>query len=131
ELASGQLVRERSCETALAHPRQLVRHPLLDVVESRRLDALGLELCAEDDDRVPRPPLVELALGAVRTGIAARVTDEAVGESLDERGPLARTGVRDSAVRRLADRPHAHAVDRLCRDLHDLGACADLAGCHR
>ena len=45
--------------------------------------------------RIALPPAVELALGPVLAGIAARVADEAVRERLDEHGTVARARVRD------------------------------------
>ena len=122
-----QLGRERRGEPALAHPLELRAHLGLDLVEVARVDPLGLELRAEDDDRVPRPPLLELALGAIRAGIASRVADEAVRERLDEHRPVTRARMRDRVAGRLAHGPHAHAVDRLGGHAHDLGACPNLA----
>src|SRR5262245_17126077 len=84
ELARPQVARERRREATLAHPLQLVARLLLDLVDRRPGDALRLELRAEEDDRVARPPLVELAVGPVRARVAPRVPHEPVRDRLQE-----------------------------------------------
>ena len=89
ELADGEAGRERRGEAALAHPLELIGYLALELVEGRCAGTVVLELCAQHDDRVARPPFIELALRAVCARIAARMPDEAVGQRLDECGALA------------------------------------------
>src|SRR5919108_5076781 len=117
ELASGQSGRERRGEPALPHPLQLVAQLLLELVETTRLDPLGFELRAEEHDRVARLPVVELSLGPVGAGIAARVADEAIRERLDEGRAVAVPRARDRSLGSVTDDPYTHAVDRLGGDL--------------
>ena len=93
-----------------ASPRSRIRssssrHLALESVERRGVDALRLELRAEHDDRIARPPLLELALHPIGAGIAARVPDEAIRQRLDERRPVAATRMSDCACRGLAHAP--------------------------
>src|SRR4029453_4252698 len=116
ELAGRELARERSRQAPLAHPLELLAALALEVVHLRGRDALGLELGAQARDRVTGLPVVELPLGPVGAGVAARVTDEAVRQRLDEGRAAARPCVRDGTCGGLADRPDAHPVDRLRRE---------------
>src|ERR671936_131924 len=111
ELACCQLVRERRRETAFAHAFQLLVDLALELVQAARFDAFGFELRAEEHDRVARLPLVELSLGPVRAGIAARVTDEPVRQRLDERGSVPAAYMCERPRRGVAHRPDAHPVD--------------------
>src|SRR5262249_51752428 len=123
-----ELGREGRCEAVRSHPLEPLAHLALDLVELGGVDALRLELGAEDDDRIALPPAVELAFGPVRTRIASRVAHEAVRQRLAEHAPLPPARVRHRVPGSLAHGPHAHAVDRLGRDAHDLGASAYLSG---
>jgi hypothetical protein len=44
---------------------------LLQLFEASSLDALGFELCTKEDDRIARPPLVELSFRPLGARIAA------------------------------------------------------------
>ena len=95
------------------------------VVHARRRQPL-----ARHHQRVALAHLVQLARLAVGAGVAARVPDEPVGERLQERRPGARARVLHRALRRLAHRPHVHAVDGLRPQPQRLGAGPDLPGGH-
>ena len=75
--------------------------------------------------------MLELTVGAIGAGVAARVADEAVRQSLDEHRPVPRAGMRDGALGGLTHGPDAHPVDRLRRNAHDLRTSPDLARRHR
>src|SRR5581483_3418930 len=81
-----------------------------------------------DDERVALAPAVELALGAVLAGVAARVADEAVRERLDERGALAGAHALERRACYLAHCPEIVAVDDLGGELERLGAADRVPG---
>src|SRR5262245_63626960 len=111
ELVGRQIARERRGKPALPHLLQLLVHVLLELVEDIRFDAFGLELRPKAHDRVAGPPLVELSVGPVVAWIAPRVTDEAIGQRLDECRPVAAPPMRERPLCRVADSPDPPAVD--------------------
>ena len=91
ELAEGPRLGERRREPALLISASCTSTSASTLVDRWTRPRRPLEPRAQHDERVALAPPVELALGPVLAGIAARVADEAVGDRLDEVRPAAST----------------------------------------
>ena len=128
-----ELGRERRGEArARASARARSRQLALDLVELAGVDALGLELRAQErrSGRASRQssssPSGRYAPGSLRECPTKRYVSASTNA-----GPSPARACASARAGGLAHGPHAHAVDRLRRDAHDLGARADLARRHR
>src|SRR6185436_6607326 len=81
-----------------------------------------------DDERVARLPALELALGPVLPGVAARMPDEAVRPGLDELRPAALADPLDDLPRRCTDGSDVHPVELRRGQLERRRARDDPAG---
>src|SRR5262249_25484484 len=84
ELAERLRLGERRPQAPLLVLGELGIDGRLELVQPRGLDAFLLEPRAEQHERVPLAPAIELAVGPILAGIAPRVADESVGDRLDE-----------------------------------------------
>ena len=98
------------------HPSADVRGQVgglgVDAFEHLGTDALGLQMAAEPEDRIPGGPVGELVarpvLGRV---VGGRVSADPVGHGLDERRSPAGAGVVEQRARHRVGREHVVAVD--------------------
>src|SRR5581483_10518290 len=81
-----------------------------------------------DEEWIALLPVVELSLGAVFAGVAARMADEAIGAGLDELGALSAAHALDDLRGGRAHGTHVHPVDLRRAELHRGGARHDPTG---
>src|SRR5262245_325909 len=82
ELREGARLGEGRREPAYLDLHELVGDRRVDLVDRGRRDAVGLEPCPQQPERVALAPAVELARRPVLAGVAAGVADVAVRDRL-------------------------------------------------